>query len=317
MLALLALSIALQSARGEVVELAWRPAPGTVLEREIEFEVHGGLGEEYADTLGVFGLGWLTKVSVSGRLRVRDEVHHLADGRPLVLVREYERLATGWNGLARHDVRPDGLEHPLRFTWDESSGTYERAWVRPELHSDAPPALREDLDLRALLPGEPVRVGDVWRVPVSSVAGLLAPAGGLHVDEALSEAWGFDELGHAFELERLSRVRDGEVQCLLERIVRVDGRRLAVIDVGWTWWGTIDPFLTPSPDTWIGRLLPDSVAADLDGRAWGRLLWDLEGGHAREFELQAELTVRLGARGARGGTPMHARGTWFTKITPR
>lgn len=310
---LVALTIALQAARGETFELAWRPAPGTVLEREIEFEVHGGLGEEHTG-LSALGVGWLSAVSVTGRLRVRDEVLSLADGRPLVLAREFERLSTVWDGRWSRAVRPELLDRPLRFTWDELTDSYAVAWVRPRSDDAAPPALREDLDLRAFLPDEPVRLRTVWRVPVSSVAGVLAPAGNLHVDERLSETWGFAVFGEAFDLERLRRVRDGEVQCRLERIVRVDGRRLAVIDVGWTWWGTIDPFLTPSPDTWIGRLLPDSVPADIEGRAWGRLLWDLEGGHAREFELQAELTVRLGAR---GGTPIHARGTWFTTITPR
>jgi hypothetical protein len=314
---LVALVIALQSARSESVELVWRPEPGSVLERDVEFEVRGGLDEGYVG-LSLLGLSGLADVSVQGHLRVSDEIVRVADGRPLELRREFERLTTTWDGLARCEVHPELLERALVYTWDESAGTYAREWARSPTSRVAPPALREDLDLRALLPGEPVRVGDLWRVPVSSVAGLLAPAGALHVDEDLGEAWGFDELAQAFDIERVQRIRDGEVECLLKRIVRVDGRRLAVIEVGWEWWGTIDPFLTPRADTWLARIAPgSSICADLDGRAWGRLLWDLEGGHAHEFELQAEVSGLHGARGSRCGLRFHARGSWFTTITPR
>lgn len=316
MLACLALSIALQSARGETVELAWGPEPGTVFERKIEFDVQGGLGADTA-SLELFGVGWLLDVSVAGRLRVRDEVHGVADGRPLALTREYEHLSTVWEGAGHHDMAPRLMDRPLRFTWDESARGYACAWKRPRSPDETPPSLREDLDLRAFLPGAPVRVGDVWRVPVSSVAGVLAPAGALHVDGYSSAAWGLDEFGRAFDLERVRRIRDGEVQCLLERVVRVDGRGMAVIEVGWSWWGTIDPFLTPAEGTWLARFLPDGIPAHLAGRAWGRLLWDLEGGHAREFELQAELNGHLGAAAGHPGLPIQARGAWFTKITPR
>lgn len=251
-------------------------------------------------------------------MRVSDEIRRVADARPLELVREFERLTTTWDGHARCEVRPELLGRALVYTWDEGAGAYERDWVRPASSRVDPPALREDLDLRALLPGELVRVGEVWRVPVSSVAGLLAPAGALHVDEALGEAWGFDGLADAFDLERVQPIRDGEVECLLERIVLVDGRRLAAIEVGWEWWGTIDPFLTPHAGTWLTRIAPgSSICADLDGRAWGRLLWDLEGGHALEFELQAEVSGQHGAPGVRCGLRFHVRGSWFTTITPR
>jgi len=315
---LVALSSALQAAGSESVELTWHPAPGTVLEREVEFEVSGGLDDAFV-WLAAFRLEGLADVSIEGRLHVSDEVRRIADGRPLELVREIERLTTTWDGLARCEVRPEFFGRALVYTWDERASAYERAWARPGSSRAAPPALREDLDLRALLPGESVRVGDVWRVPVSSVAGLFAPAGAVHVDEALAEAWGFDVLASAFDLERVQRIRDGEVRCLLERIVSVDGRRVAVIEFGWSWWGMIDPFLTPSAGTWLAIIATDRIRADLDGRAWGRLLWDLEAGHAREFELQAELNGQLAGSDSRmdRGVRFHARGSWFTSISAR
>lgn len=316
MLLFAVLALGLQDARVEAVELDWRPAPGTVLERDVELEVSGGIDSALVGS-SAFRLEGLAEVSIASRLRVRDEVRRIAHGRPLELVREIEELTTTWDGLARCAVRPDLLGRALVYAWDESAGDCERTWERPRSGGGTPPALREDLDMRALLPSEPVRVGDVWRVPVSSVAGLLAPAGALHADEALSEAWGLDGFAGAFELERVQRIRDGEVECLLERIARVDGRRMAVIEVGWSWWGTIDPFLTPRSGTWLASLALGSTRAHLDARAWGRLLWDLEAGHARELELRAELEGELGAPGSRGGLRLHARGAWFTSIAER
>lgn len=64
MIDLVALTIALQSASSEIIERAWRPEPGTVLERDLEFEVRGGLDEGYVG-LRAFGLEGLADVSIT------------------------------------------------------------------------------------------------------------------------------------------------------------------------------------------------------------------------------------------------------------
>lgn len=308
MLAALVLAVLAPIAQEGAIAIVWQPAAGTVLERCVEFEVRGGIAEPHV--LVALDLRGLSNASIRGRMRVRDTLGAIEGGRPLALEREVLELRTTWNGLAENDVAPDLAGRALRYAWDGELDAFEHKWARPHPRGITPPALREDLDLRALLPGRLVRVGELWRVPVSRAAALLAPAGGLHVDERLADAWGFDDLTRAFDIERVERIRDGEVECLL---ARVEGP-IAVIEFGWTWWGAIDPFLTPAPDTWLARLAPDPMRLGLDGRAWGRLLWDLDAGHARELELEVELDGLLATPLTRLGIPIHARGTWWVFI---
>ncbi|HVS20126.1 MAG TPA: hypothetical protein VMT18_16095 [Planctomycetota bacterium] len=312
MLAALVLAVLAPIPQEGAIEILWCPTAGTVLERCLEFEVRGGIAE-YEHLLAGLDLRGLAGTSIRGRLRVRDTLGPVEEGRPLVLEREVLELRTTWNGLAELDVAPDLAGRALRYAWDAERDAFERDWARPHPRGIAPPALREDLDLRALLPGRPVRVGEVWRVPVSRAAPLFAPAGGLHVDTRLADARGFDDLARAFDIERGERIRDSEIECLL---ARVEGRT-AVIELGWTWRGAIDPFLPPASDTWLARLAPDPTRLGLDGCAWGRLLWDLEAGHAREFKLEVEFDGLLATPLTRLGIPIRARGMWWVAIESR
>ncbi|HVS20125.1 MAG TPA: hypothetical protein VMT18_16090 [Planctomycetota bacterium] len=306
MLAVCLLAVFQSAPASGAVELVWRPAPGSELERRVDFELHGGLDDPHG-WLGMFGLAGLTDVLVVGRLRVIDTIVDVEGGRPLELERELLALDTLWNGLAERQVAPDHVGCTLRYVWDPETGAFERAWSRRPPRALEPPSLREDLDLRALLPDHAVRVGELWHVPVHSVAPLLVPAGSLHVDGELGRDWGFEGLAQAFDIERVQRIRDGRVECLF---ARVEGD-LAVVEFGWTWWGSVDPFLTPQPDAWFApcvRYAPDGITLDLDARAWGRMTWDLAANHARELELSAEMDGTL------GGWPFRARGTWWYEI---
>lgn len=301
------LILALQAASAPgAVQLHWAPPPGSELVRRIDVELQGGL-EDPGGGLSRIGLGGLASVAVVGRMRVVDSMGESTQGRPLAFDREVLELHTRWGGVAPRDVQPEVVGRMLRYAWDAETTAYEVTWQPVRRGAPAPPGLPEDLDARALLPERAVRVGETWRVPVSAVAPLLLPAGAGHVDEGLARAWKVHELAGAFDLERMQRIRDGFVSC---RLVSVEGG-LAVVEMGWTWWGRIDPFLTLDLEAWHLPLASGKVPLDVDARAWGRLTWDLEGGHARELELRAELDGLL------GGWPVTARGTWWYAIEAR
>lgn len=319
MLAFAGLALLAQIPGDATVELVWGPEPGSVLEREIEFELRGGLDGVSLGAVTMLRVDWLSEVSIIGELKLRDEVLELGRGRPLRLRREFERVSTDWNGPTRRDVLPELDGRPIRLEWNEDESTWKAEWEHPRSRSTPAPALPADLDLLGFLPEGPVEVGACWRVPARAVESLLAPGGGLHVDEGLGSAWGLDGFANAFDFERLRRIREGEVQCRLERIERVDGRRMAAIEFGWTWWGTLDDVLEPSPELPWARYAREGTSLDVDARAWGRLRWDLEGRCARELELHAELdgNLRASSRAYTWGTRVALRGTWFVAITSR
>jgi len=309
MLTALVLAALATAPQQDAVELVWNPAQGSELERRVDFEISGGL-DDSRGWLDAFGLGGLADVRVVGRLHVYDTLVRVEAGRPLELERELLGLSTRWDAFERREVATDLVGSTLRYTWDPEARAFECWWSSPAPRALARPALREDLDLRALLPDRPVRVGELWHVPVSAVAPLLLPAGALHVDPELGRAWGFDGLANAFDVERMQRIRDGTVECLL---ARVEGD-LAVVELGWSWWGTLDPFLTIESDSRFAPHVRSSTPLDLDARAWGRLTWDLAAGHARELELEAELEGHLGGP---SGWPLRVRGMWWYAIESR
>src|SRR5262249_39403992 len=136
----------------------------------------------------------LNSITVDSRLRVTDEVVKVGDGRPLELLRDFDEVRTTWGWRDRHEVLHPLLYRTVRFSWDPERGEYDKSW-EPRRGSIRPlEDLWEALDLRCLLPGQSVAVGDTWYVSLRAIAPALLPGGVIHRDALLWDEWSLFDL---------------------------------------------------------------------------------------------------------------------------
>ena len=84
---------------------------------------------------------------------------------------------------------------------------------------------------------------------------------------------------------------------------------------------SIRPPAAPSPSSgssreWWDRLGIDRGEAELELRGEGQLVWDLDAGHFRSFDLEARVEVELEMGGSRGTLTLGASGlgNWSSEV---
>jgi hypothetical protein len=181
---ILALALLLLPAAEDELRYAPGGAARKTFREETSFELtsltHLPSEELPADQVDFTGRTWR-------ELELVDRPGPIEDGRPQRLERAFESAAKG----AEIDFNLQGLEElyeleldsllageSVRFVWNAEEQTFE---ARSETGFDSShlERLREDCDLRALLPpaGEEHGVGDSWTVDAAELAELLCPAG--------------------------------------------------------------------------------------------------------------------------------------------
>jgi hypothetical protein len=277
----------------EPVELAYRPEDGTTLRRtfearaeyertELEFTLDGEPFEPPEEPPD-FSLSFLERIVVS------DELVSVADGRPTELVRTFEELlqeSTYTSGEEELETTAgselEGRE--LRFTWDSEAEEYDiEAADGEELDEERTEWLIEDMDLRALLPGQEVEPGDEWELEPELYLAFMWPGGLLDFREE-----GQEESGDATSRQTIERL-EGTGQARLLELREEDGLELAVIEVELE----ITTGSADSQEVEGGEL---ELEVEIERTITGTILWDIEHGHAHSAELEAEasrLTTRL------------------------
>lgn len=298
---------------------------------ELESLVERASGEELpADEVEFTG-------SLERRVELVDTLGALEDGRPEQLTRRFEETSKrfevelalqGFEELYDAELESALAGETVRLAWDDD----EQAFVASSetgLEAHQLERLREDCDLRALLPeqGGEAEEGAEWTVPAERLRDLLAPAGRLLFtgDELPDGPYGAltptDLVATTLiTLADTARELDGEARLRWSGTVddqgddqgddRGDeqGDRLAVIEL------ELELTLAGAVDDDLEQLVGDmgaggkrDVALDyswhLEGR--GQLVWALEAGHFRELELALEGQLELemvwsGANGEEG-----------------
>jgi len=243
---------------------------------------------------------------------VSDRIVEADDGRPLVLERAFDSIAS----QASEEVTMDGdatvkqgtASSPyegseVRFTWDQDGEEYEAVSA-----DDGEPieGLLEDMDLRAYLPAEEVEVGDTWTLEADALAGLLRPGGDLGLE------WEGDEL-------RGSHREDADMSGqITARFAGIQDDGLALVEVT----GEVR-----THDELAGDLehipIVDGTATITSSTTFvldGRLFWNVEAGHLDSLELEADMSVESLTRkdpGQPGGdfeTTVFLIGTWECRV---
>jgi len=296
--------LALPSGEGA---LAWQPAEGATLSRTFREETDwsltamnqtaGGAERE----LDVPELSGLTRRA----LEVVDELVELGEGRPALLRRTVaaaEKSST--TDFAFQDVEESydfELETPLSgqtvtFRWDEG----DEDWRVDSEHVDSGllEGLREDLDLRALLPDEPAGEGSEWTVDLETLIDVLRPGGALGFTRDSPPEGPYAALTAtdviATSLISAADVADavwGELRLEWSETREEDGRTLAVIEL------ELEGDLSADVTERIARLTEESsshgkrdpeLSVDWEVEGKGQLVWDLAAGHFASFELAFE-----------------------------
>lgn len=251
--------------------------------------------------------------SRSWRLAVTDRYIESRDGLPLRLERTIEEIGAD-NGFglevlgevgeygARMTSDLEGAELVARYDADLEKVVLEPA-EDTELEAGLLEGLREDLDLRALLPPEEVALGDRWQVPADRLLDVLLPGGDLVLrpeeitctNRSLMEpidvllvaltgsAAGLEEAGGDVTLT-WRETRGGEAHISVEIDISCEAdiseAVLALAERGGIEVGREDYHA--------------SLARELTGE--GSLVWSLEEGHFRslEIEIEEEDVVTLG-----------------------
>jgi hypothetical protein len=117
---------------------------------------------------------------------VVDTYVELGPGRPRVLKRKVERARGTVSGSIDAGAAAESFdfelaspleEKTLVFRWDADGSRYDCSLERGDGHAAALARLREDLDLRGLLPQEDVAVGATWEVEPTALLDVLAQGG--------------------------------------------------------------------------------------------------------------------------------------------
>jgi hypothetical protein len=243
-------------------------------------------GEEApADELGDFEM----TIEASTRLVFTDHYREAGEGRPKVLARSFDSLAStqkrsmSSEGESNDDEDDESsaLEgKTVLFTWNADEGRYDPKFEGEGGDDGLLAKLNEDTDLRAFLPSESVAEGDTWNVDAAAFDAIFYPGGDLAL---VSE----DESEQASE--RTAQLREnyeGEIKATFKGTREEGGVRLAVVLLECELSSHAE--LASSADSMESKER-FVLKLDLDGE----LLWDLAGGHIASYQLEGGVKVEV------------------------
>lgn len=231
------------------------------------------------------------EVTLGYDLSCTDTYESVEELRPLILVRAFESMRF-------HSESNDGSEEEdklggktVRFEWDGGAESYKKSFVGEAGDEEDLDVLREDLDLRVLLPEGEVTEGDTWRVDGIGMLELWLP--GVDVRAKL-EGGDLGEAPPELIASLMTLVEGLSIECTYLGELEEGGTRLAqiglVADVDHS--VPIDPaFMSNEPDAPTFEWDHFDARIELDYQ--GTLLWNLAEGRCASFDSQSDGTLNL------------------------
>jgi len=249
-------------------------------------------GEE-AD-LAQVGMPEDLEVSAGYELGCSDSYESMGDERPLVLLRSFDALRVWYedqDGEGDEEEPTELVGKTVRFAWNDEEELYDKSFVGEGGDEGDLDDLREDLDLRALLPDREVAEGDTWSTDGIVFLELWLP--GIDVRAKLEGG----ELGDAPPelVEAVVGMIEGmTLECTYEGSVEEDGAELGQIGLA----ASLEDVVPVPPDfvsegeegpsfTW------DHFDASVELDFEGTLLWNLAEGRFHSFEGKSEGSAEL------------------------
>lgn len=288
---------------------------------ELRFEPQGNLVRRFTER-SRFELAALTELAsgeelpaeqlefscrIDRELELVDAFGELVDGRPQHVARRFETATKaleielaleGFEELYDGEFASPVEGESVRLEWDEDEGAHiarSEDGLDP-LHLER---LREDCDLRALLPPEGIAEGGRWTISGERLRDLLAPGGALlfTAEELPDGPYGaltpVDLVATSFlTTADAARELDGEARLVW---IESEGAQAVIeLELELELSGSMDEELAWLADQ-LGAGGKSDVALDyawsLEGR--GQLVWELEAGHFQGLELRLEGALQL------------------------
>lgn len=317
--ALLLLLPALHATRPPVAKIRFSPTAGSKLTRTFENKTEFSLDDL---SVKINGQDSPMKPEVemtmnqSMKVVVDDEFVKLRDGAPKVLRRRFSDLGSDMKVDAKIEIMGQSQDQSksgkgtseltgktVVFTWDEDTKSYKTAFDPALDKAELLKGLKEDMDLRVLLPKDEVKAGDEWDVEVSELAKVIAPGGELKIKP--EEAKATDDPSGLGQMSGMSGISDwlgdsisGTAKAKFTGMRDVGGHSYAVIGLTLKAKGSKD--LTEIVKSAIEKQAKEgmkmetkSVDVDFEIAGEGELLWDVEAGHAHSFDFSGPSSARL------------------------
>jgi hypothetical protein len=313
-------------------DLSFRPSDGTEVTRLYSIDIEYELGD-LSVVIDGQDISEMIPSDVSGTaqiaMKLTESFVRSADGRPLELIRSFEEMSGEASAMGESEAieEIDKLEGKrVRFVWNEEEGDYDVDFHESEGDAEDLEGLTADMDLRALLPGKEVAVGDTWTVDGKQLSSVLMlgdkPQTGESEVDQLFESAIWPQLETLLERFKITCEYQGERE--------VDGRKVGAVGVAMHGEGSLD--LSELIRSMV-QLQAQGMEVDIDVAtadlavkfdSKGEVLWDLAAGHLRAYDmgcdsdLALDVSMTAGVQGQSqeidADVELSASGTW--KIAP-
>lgn len=238
-------------------------------------------------------------ILVNALMNVTEEFVASQRGKPLELVRSYEKLKLEGgpeNETESMDEIGDFEGKSVRFKWNEDDSEYVKSFVDGDGDDSALSELTPDMEFLALLPGGEVDEGATWSASGAGLANVFFPGGLFPLPDAGDDS----ETAQAIEDELRTQLgeafKDFEVKCTYSGSREENGRRVGEIALEFDGKASLDlsDLLQTIAELQGGdeQFEADITAtADLEFKGEGTLLCDLAAHHVAAFEMGSDITL--------------------------
>lgn len=309
--------------------VAFAPEAGLSVTRSIENVMTMDLEDFVMDVDGqdmTAMFGGIPEMSMTNTtsVTVTDEYVEMAEGRPAKLKRTFDAIGNesivDVSMMGEGETQETALSSELEgaevvFTWDTEAGEFVASYADEEdgRDPDLLLGLEEDMDLRALLPGREVEVGESWDIPVEAFISLVMPGGSLGLEpEGMEDFEAEMDMGQMEDLmnslmedyaDAMDSLFDGERKATYQGMREVEGANLAVIELTLDTDGVLDfsEIIMDMMDR-MGDVMDMPMEADmaisgadlmLTLEGGGELLWDARRGIFRSMEIEVDMTMGM------------------------
>jgi hypothetical protein len=249
------------------------------------------------------------------KIVVTDEYVSNREGAPKKLKRHYDDLGSDVAMSMKMEVMGESHDQDksvkaksqltgktIVFTWDSDAKEYKKAFDPAEENADLLKGVREDMDLRALLPENEVKEGDEWDINVKDLATVLGPGGNLSLVPDEKESGGMDPgmtSGMTSMSEMLGDLLEGEAKGKFTGMRDVGGTKMAVIKIT-VKISTSKDMTDIVTEAMKKTKLPsememkfDHMDMDLKIEGEGELVWNVASGHAQSLDFSGPVHVNM------------------------
>ena len=249
------------------------------------------------------------------QMTVSDEYVAMGDGVPTTLKRSYDELTAttamsmeisvmGNDQSQEEDLDSSSeLEgESVIFQWNKENGGFQASFPEDaEGDEELLVGLKEDMDLRSLLPDGDVSEGDTWEISVGGLYEVLAPGGDVKlVPDDMSQqmqqmSGGMNGMGNMQEW--IQDEIEGTAGGTFVGMRDLDGQQMALIEVTLDINTAVD--MTDKVMESMDEMeMPEGAEIEFDHldleftmEGKGQLFWNIKGGHFHSFEISGSTGI--------------------------